>query len=322
VDLIPYIGDPDYGLASAEMADFPAAFWAQDEAGVRLGVPAQRSARYLYYNQTWAHELGFTAAPQTPDEFRQQACAANAAFKSDASPQNDGYGGWVLDTHWQTVYSWVLALGGRVTDGTTYTFNTDANQAALEFLKGLYDDNCAWLSSEATPFDAFAARKALFVTGDLADTPLASLAMTSAASTDEWTLLPFPGQDGPLAVAYGPSYTVLRSSPEEQLAAWLFARWVLSAETQALWVETTGLLPLRTSILDMVAPYRTANPQWEAAANSLSLLEGVPQLASWRKARYLLEDGMNYIFQVNLPLDQIPTVLDEMQAMAEEFSGE
>jgi hypothetical protein len=72
----------------------------------------------------------------------------------------------------------------------------------------------------------------------------------------------------------------------------------------------------------MVAPYRTANPQWEAAANSLALLEGVPQLASWRTARYLLEDGMNYIFQVNLPLDQIPTVLDEMQSMAEEFSGE
>ncbi len=322
VDLAPYIGDPDYGLASAEIADFPEAFWAQDEAGVRLGVPAQRSARFLFYNQTWAHELGFTVPPQTPDEFRQQACAANAAFKSDADLQNDGYGGWVVDSHWQTVYAWLLALGGSVTDGEAYTFPTDANQAALEFLKGLYDDNCAWLSSEAAPFDAFATRKALFVTGDLADVPLASLAMTSAASTDEWNLIPFPGQDGRLAVAYGPSYTVLQSSPEEQLAAWLFARWILAPETQALWVEATGLLPLRISLLDMVGPYRTANPQWEAAAGSLVLLEGVPQLASWRKARYLLEDGMNYIFQVNLPLDQIPTVLDEMQAMAEEFNGE
>jgi len=125
-----------------------------------------------------------------------------------------------------------------------------------------------------------------------------------------------------LAVAYGPSFTILQSSPEEQLAAWLFARWILSPEWQALWVESTGRLPLRTSVLDMIGPYRTANPQWEAAADSLTLLVGVPQLASWRKVRYLLEDGMNYIFQVNLPLDGIPSVLDEMQAMAEEFNSE
>lgn len=322
VDLTPYTGDPDYGLESTAIADFPAAFWAQDETGERVGVPAQRSARFLFYNQTWARELGFTEPPQTPDEFRQQACAANAAFKSDADLQNDGYGGWVVDTHWQTVYSWMLAFGGSPADAETYTFRTDANQAALDFLKNLYDDNCAWLSTEATPYDAFAARQALFVTGDLADAPLASLAMTSAASADEWILIPFPGVDEPLAVAYGPSYTVLQSSPEAQLAAWLFARWMLTPESQALWVEATGLLPLRLSVMDMIGPYRTANPQWEAAAGSLSLLETVPQLASWRKARYLLEDGMDYIFLVNLPVDQVPTVLDEMQVMAEELSGE
>ena len=63
-------------------------------------------------------------------------------------------------------------------------------------------------------------------------------------------------------------------------------------------------------------------PQWQAAADSLASLEPVPQLASWRKVRYLLEDGLKYIFQVNLSPDQLPVVLDEIQAMADEFSGE
>jgi ABC-type glycerol-3-phosphate transport system substrate-binding protein len=122
-------------------------------------------------------------------------------------------------------------------------------------------------------------------------------------------------------VAYGPSYTLLRSSPEEQLAAWLFVRWMLSAENQASWVELTGMLPLRYSVLDMVAPYRRANPQWESVVLSLDLLQGTPELAAWRKARYLLEDGVKTLFQVNLPVGEIPALLEQMQETALELGG-
>lgn len=319
VDLAPYLSDSVYGLESSSMDDFPPVFWTQDGAGARVAAPAQRSARFLFYNQTWAHELGFEAPPETPEEFRRQACAANAAFKADSDPQNDGYGGWVVDTHWQTAASWLLAFGGGVTDGNAYRFRTDANQVALEFLKGLYDSNCAWLSTGDAPYEAFAGRRALFVTGDLAEVSAVALAMTNAASADEWTLLPFPGQESPVTVTYGPSYSILQSSPEEQLAAWLFIRWVLAPETQALWAEATGLLPLRAAVLDLVGPYRLASPQWEAAVASLRWAQRPPQLASWGKARYLLEDGLNFIFLANLPPDQIPSVLDEMQSVAEEI---
>jgi multiple sugar transport system substrate-binding protein len=316
VELVPYLRDPEYGMGSDALADLPALFWEGP------GAPAQRSARFLYYNQTWAHELGFTSPPAAPDEFRQQACAANAAFKADADLQNDGYGGWVVDFHWQTAYSWLLALGGGLSDGEAYTFQTAENQAALEYLKVLYDDNCAWLSTDAAPYEAFAGRKALFVTGDLAEIPAAALAMTAAKNPDEWTLIPFPGVEAPLAVAYGPSYTILSSTPEEQLAAWLFVRWVLSPDNQALWVEATGLLPLRLSVLDLVAPYRLASPGWDSAAGSLAILRSPPQLASWRRVRYVLADGLDYIFQVNLPPDRLPSLLDSMQVMAQDLGDE
>ncbi len=155
VDLSPYLGDPAWGLGSDVIAGFPPVFWAQDSLdGKQLGIPAQRSARFLFYNQTWAHELGFDNPPATADEFRQQACAANAFFRTDLSPQNDGYGGWIVDTDWQTTYSWLLAFGGGVVDGNAYGFRTDPNLAALQFLKGLFDDHCAWLSTEPTPFDS------------------------------------------------------------------------------------------------------------------------------------------------------------------------
>jgi ABC-type glycerol-3-phosphate transport system substrate-binding protein len=123
-----------------------------------------------------------------------------------------------------------------------------------------------------------------------------------------------------VVVTYGPSYSLLKSTPEEQLAAWLFIRWLLSPENQAQWVEVTGLFPLLHSVMELISQYRTASPQWEVAVGDLSLAQGVPQLASWRKVRYVLEDGANIIFHTPVPVDQIPSILTEMDSTAKEIS--
>lgn len=316
VDLSPYLTDPAWALGSEGIADFPPVFWAQDTfQGKQLGLPAQRSARFLFYNQTWAHELGFDNPPGTADEFRQQACTANASFRRDTDLQNDGYGGWIVDTDWQTTYSWLLAFGGGVVDGNAYGFRTDPNQAALQFIKTLYDDHCAWISEEPTPFDSFARRSALFVSGDLAEVPATAESMSRLGNADEWTLVPFPGADGQVVITYGPSFSVLKSTPEKQLAAWLFARWLLSPDNQVQWLDATGLFPLLNSISDS-----NTSSQWAAAVGNLSLAQGVPQLASWRKVRYVLEDGMKVIFLTNITVDQIPSMLTEMDSMAKELN--
>ena len=320
VDLNPYLSDPQWALAADALSDFPEVFYAQDTVnGKKLGLPAQRSARFIYYNQTWAHELGFNSPPGTPDDFRRQACAANTSFRTDADPKNDGYGGWIVDTAWQTTYSWLLAFGGGVTDGNAYTFRTDPNLAALQFAKNLFDNHCAWLSTEPTPFDSFARRSALFVSADLGGLPAEMESMRRLKNSDEWTVIPFPGPQANALVAYGSSYSLLRSSPEKQLAAWLFARWLLSPESQSQWVEATGLFPLRNSVLGMIQPYRQASPQWEAAVGFLPLAQAVPQLASWRKVRYVLQDGVTVLFQNNLSMDKLPSILDEMDSLAQEI---
>ena len=320
VDLNPYLSDPQWALEPGASADIQSIFWAQDNVnGKQLGFPAQRSARFIFYNTTWAHELGFNSPPPTQQDFRQQACAANASFRADADPKNDGYGGWIVDTAWQTTYSWLLAFGGGVVDGSAYGFRTDPNLAALQFEKSLFDSHCAWLSTEPTPFDSFARRSALFVSADLAGLPAEMESMRLLKNSDEWTVIPFPGSQTSVVVAYGPSYSVLKSTSAKQLAAWLFARWLLSPESQSQWVEATGLFPLRNSVLGMIQPYRVASPQWDAAVGYLPQAQTVPQLASWRKVRYILEDGMTVLFQSNLPVDTLPSVLEEMDYMAQEF---
>ena len=93
VDLNTYVHDSIYGLSSLEMADFPTVVWMQDEVdGMRLGMPAQRTARFILYNQTWARELGYDSPPKTSSDFERQACAAHQALTQDDDPDNDALG--------------------------------------------------------------------------------------------------------------------------------------------------------------------------------------------------------------------------------------
>jgi ABC-type glycerol-3-phosphate transport system substrate-binding protein len=322
VDLNQYINDELYGWTAADLQDFPPVFWAQDSSGEkRLGLPAQRSARFILYDVTWARGLGFDSAPSTADEFRAQACSAHQSMLADQVRQNDAQGGWLVDTDPMTAFSWLTAFGGGVLEENDYRFLTPKNIAALRFVKQLYDDGCAWTAQPGADLDAdFAARTALFATGSLEDLADQSRAFATAANGDTWTVLSFPGgQQSGLAV-YGSSYFVLKSTPEEQLAAWLFVRWMLSSENQAKWVETTGLFPVRTSSLDLLGAYRASHPQWAAALDLLPEAQIQPQLASWRKVRVMLGDGFDNMFRLNIPAGRVAEVLVQMEATSRDLS--
>lgn len=319
VDLNRYIHEPQWGLSKTDLADIPSVFWMQDEVdGFRLGMPAQRTARLMVYNQAWASEMGFNTLPLTTDEFHQQVCAANNSKRLDADPGNDGYGGWIIDADPYTVLSWFYAFGGGVVNGDAYHFSSDENLAALTYVKGLYDSNCAYLSTEPNPYLSFANRSGLFATVNLEELDLLIEILSLAGNRDDWTVLPFPGDVAAL-VTFGSSYSLLKSNDAEQLAAWLFVRWLLAPENQAQWARTTGLFPLRISSLNLLADYRLAHPQWGAAVDLLPFAQGVPPRASWFQVRYVLGDGVSYLFRMNIPVENLDGILDEMDRLAQEL---
>lgn len=319
LELSPYVDNPIFGLPPADLADIPDVFLSQDVlADRRVAFPMLRSGRYVFYNQAWARELGFDAPPSTAEEFRRQACAANAAFRADTDPANDGLGGWVVDGDPYTAYGWLLAFDGNVYQNNTYTFNQPANLQALTYLKELRDQGCAWVSNSSSNYDHLVNRTALFVTGSLADVPELENTFRAAESTDSWTTLAFPG-DAPVVPAYGPSFILMKSSQPRQLAAWLFVRWMLSPEIQARLAEQTGWLPVRATAIDLIPGYRQQHPQWAVAAELIPQMQGHPQAASWRTTRLVLGDGFYYIFQLNLPVADLPGVLQLMDDTAAEL---
>lgn len=319
-DLTPYVNDPVWGLSAEEQADFSPVFWAQDQMGEkRLGMPAERTARLMFYNQTWARELGFSAPPADAEDFRKQACAANASFRANADPKDDAYGGWLVDTAPMTALSWLTAFGGGALEGEGYRFLRPENVEALKFVKALFDDNCAYQLAEADPIDEFANRRALFVTGGLENVAAQTRAFLDLSRNDEWTLIPFPGDGQPTMSVYGSSYIVLRSDETRQLAAWLFVRWMLSPDRQARWVQTTGMFPLRSLTLNLVADYATAHPQWVGAVKALPSAQGTPRYASWRLIRLVLGDGFNYTFRFNVPAGETAGILADMDRTVQDL---
>ncbi len=317
-DLTPYVSDPKYGIDSS---DFPAIFWNQDVIGdVRVAVPAQRTARLLLWNETWASEMGFDAPPQTPDDFRQQACRAQSFMLKDADPQNDGMGGWMIDTHPMTAYAWLLGFDGGVLEGNDYRFLTPNNIESFKFLSELPEKKCAWRAGNADPAAMFGSRQTLLINASLDDLPAVTRAFASANNTDTWKVAPYPGVTKGVMPVYGSSYVVLTSTDEKQLASWLFIRWLLDQEQDKRWVETTHLFPLRTSTLDLLGDYKKSHPQWAQAIDLLPQAVGEPQLASWRKVKVMVGDGFAHMFRVNVPSGQVAAILAQMEAISRDLS--
>jgi ABC-type glycerol-3-phosphate transport system substrate-binding protein len=317
-DLNIYVHDPLYGLNPLEMSDFYTPIWAQDEVdGKRLGVPAQRTARFILYNQTWARELGFDSLPASSSDFEAQACAAHRALGEDDNANNNALGGWLIDTDPMTPLSWMIAFGGGVQDEGGFRFLVPGNVAAFKYLKTLQQKSCAWVpSADLSVFDRFASRQALFATASLEDLPDLTRAFSAAANKDEWTVMTFPGVERDALVLYGSSFIMFASDDVTQLASWLFIRWMLSAENQARWVQSTGLFPLRTSTVELLADYSASHPQWSEALKLLPRGEITPQLASWRLVRVMLGDGFRDMFDTirhpDLTEGQVPLLLRQM----------
>ena len=323
VDLSNYINDPLWGLSPEEQADFYLVFWdhfATDD--LRLGVPALRSGQMLYYNTSWARELGFTSPPNTIAEFKEQACAAGRANLDDDASENDKTGGWIISTHPSTILGWLYAFGAPVSrpDRRGYRFDTAEVRNTFGFLRQLYEEGCAWLPEGQSSEAEFAQRLGLFVAGSLSSIPYQEAALKSADNADDWTVIPFPRGDGSPAIdVYGPNLVILKSSPEKQLASWLFIKWLLKPENQSRWALTTSSFPLQKSLSESMSKGKTGTAQWRTALDLLRYAQPEPQYRSWNVVRWALGDATTQLFRWYFTLEQLPDTVSLLDRTAAEL---
>ncbi len=325
VDLNDYLNDPHWGLSEEEQQAFYQSFFNQsihvafDDQ--RLGFPPNRSIELLHYNKTYLEELGYDAPPATPEEFVEMSCAAAAASDS-------GVGGYVLRDDASAMAAWTYAYGGDILteDGTSYVYNSDATVAAMEMMQELANPGedglvCAYFF-DGFPNPEVANRNALFAQGSSSGIPFyeidfATVAEEAGTEPDEYAVAAIPHTTpDPVVNIYGGDVMIVRTTPEQQLAAWDFVKWFTSPEVQARWVEASNYFPTNSETVEFLGDYSAENEVWATALDLLQYGKFEPQLISYQSVRDAAQEAYNAIIQgadVQATLDDLTERANELQ---------
>jgi len=318
MELDRYIQHPEWGIRQSEVGEYPVMYLQGSQVeGKQVGLPAFRSQTVLFYNQTWAKELGFPAPPRTPEEFKLQVCAAGKQNNTSPRVEYRGTGGWIADRDPQVILSWLLAFEANplpASPRSAYQFNTPAGLTTFRFFRELLDQGCAWVSRVPSPYDYFSRRQVLIYSGTIQDFPAQVKAQQRANSQDEWVMLPYPAINRPLSLSATYSYTIPRSTPTRQLAAWLFLRFLSQPDRQTQLLMSGSTQAVHRIAQENINIYRQRFPMWSLVIRSDMTTFLTPNTPSWRIARRVLEDAAWQVFQTYTKSADLPGILAALDA--------
>jgi len=321
VDLNQFVYDETYGLTEEEIVDiYPGVFnLAITADGVRLGWPLSQSVNAMVYNITWAQELGFDSPPTTPEELKEQLCAAADANLTDDNPDNDSGTGMVWFPSASNFLSFLHAYGGTElnADGTAYDFNTPEAKAAALYVNELRDAGCTF-ETESYPNPEQANRLALVTMSSTSGLKYYGYAYADGAfPDDEWGFIAFPGSDGGQGVdAFTQTIGILKSTPEMELASWLFIKFMTAPVQQARWVVASNYQPTQYSTEGMLTDYLASVVQYQSTLALAALGQGEPY-----SVRRAVEDAAAQMYAAETP-EEIDAILAELNVTAAELVAE
>lgn len=307
VDLNPLVNSATWGLTEDEQTDFFSGFFMSDVFptfdGQRLGLAPNRSMEVMYYNAAWLAELrdagaiSFDGPPTTPEQFTEAACAAAANPFSTATGDAANSIGYELSVDASRFASWTFAHGGDVFDVETgdYTLDSDAAAEAAAFLQNLYTNGCARTVTESFGDQTnFGAGTTLFTVGSSSGLPFYETAVTEGAAF-EYSVAAIPHtSEEPRQNLYGASVSIPKTTPEQELAAWLFVKYYTTPEVQSAWAVASNYFPVRASAAESteVADELTNNPIYATAFSLLPFGMAEPATPGYDAVRKEMENAM------------------------------
>ncbi len=324
-DLEKFAESRQWGFPQDETDSFLPVFWNADIlAGKRIGMPAYQSGYFIFYNQTWAKELGFSQEPKTPEDFGSLTCRAGEIYLQDNLLENNGTGGWVYSYNPVAFYSWLKSFRSesQSEESITGTFEGNENVENGIYLYDLFLENCAWIGRQQQPYEYFSNRLAIAYSGKMEDILTQERVNELNESNDQWSVIPYPSKSGkPVLFADGESYAITTDDEEHALAAWIFIRWMLSPENQVRMVEESGTFPLSGRAVDLLKGYKNLHPAWAAALDYLPLIQITPQDADWGLAKEILADISWKLIQYTTKREDIPVIFQDAQRLLSEITN-
>jgi len=205
--------------------------------------------------------------------------------------------------------------------------NGPATVEALTFLKGMLDEGCARFFTEGFPNPEFAARRAIFTQGSSSGIPfyendVNTFASQAGREPDVWgvTAIPHVTPD-PVQNIYGGDVMIPVTTPEQELAAWIFIKWFTEPENMAKWGRASGYFPTRASVVPLLEDYvatTVGGEKWKQALDLLPYGAYEPQLISYDQVRRSISEAYNAIMQGA----DIQRTLDDVNARANTVQAE
>jgi len=251
VDLGPYKDSKTNGLNKQSQDDVYKGYYDTNtfpQYGNRLlSWPFTKSLAVMYVNEDVLKDAG-KAIPKTWDEFE---ATVRATTKKDASGKTTRYG-FAFNTDASYFNAQVYARGGTLmaADNKTVAWNGKEGLATLQ----MYDR----MNKEATGYtpkgfdfqNDFAAGKLAFFLSSTSSVPFIKDLADKAPF--KWSIANLPQTDPAKAktVQFGANVAVFKSTPEKQLASWLFIKWFTDTEQSAQFASTSYYMPVRKTASD------------------------------------------------------------------------
>ncbi|HZQ38051.1 MAG TPA: ABC transporter substrate-binding protein [Dehalococcoidia bacterium] len=292
IPLDDYVKSQKYGLQKDDYADILQAyrydnFYAGNDNKM-LSFPFTKSIELMYYNADALKAAGVDV-PQTWDDFLK---AAKAVTKGDMK-------GYAIGVEPSLFANMIFSRGGKEIsdDQKQWVFNNQQGVDSLAFFQQLIKDGSGYqVAKQFADQTDFGNAKAAFTFSTSAGLPYYQQEVQNDGKGFNWNVAAPPHVQGqpPAAVINGADIAMFKSSPEKQLAAWLFMKYFASKEVNPDWSVASGYLPIRTSGLadPRVQAQVQKLPQYAVALQVQQYGRSEPAVRSYQTTRKHISDAI------------------------------
>ena len=268
VTLDELLTDSRYGLGGSEVAfDAPTAEqivpkFLEECAfnGHYYAVPYMRSTEACYVNKTYVEKLGFTLPEKLTWDFVWEVAEAATAKDAEGNYLINGQKTMIPFLYKSTDNMMIQVLkqqgaGYSTAQGDILLFNDTAKEFLYEVAEHVETGAFSTFKISSYPANFLNAGQCIFAVDSTAGaTWMGSNAPLLDISEDklvqfETAVMEIPQFDtaNPTMISQGPSMCVFnKEDPQEVLASWLFAQYMLTNEVQIAYAQTEGYAPVTT----------------------------------------------------------------------------
>jgi ABC-type sugar transport system, periplasmic component len=265
VDLTSFMNDPEIGFQESDGShkdndgnvlsgkdDYVKSFWDEGSSYTTSGVysvPFAKSTEALFYNKTVFDQKGWEV-PQTWDQMWDLCATIRAAYPDKGADGKYTYYplGYDSDSNMYITLSQQMGIPFTSATGDHYLFNNDQAKDMVRKLKTNYDAGY-FVTKGTSANSTFTSTK--FTAGEILMS-IGSTGGTTYNQTGNFTVgvavPPSIDLDKPAVISQGPSICFFnQATAAQKRAAWLFYRFISTAENSTYYAVSTGYQPVRTS---------------------------------------------------------------------------